>query len=71
MTARKPGKREPWRCKYCDAELLIKDNCRKAECLEKYEAERQRLGFATDATPTAIDLMERLQKSLAKSRRAQ
>lgn len=46
--AKKPGKREPWRCLYCGAELLIKDNCRKPECVGKYEAARKRMGFATE-----------------------
>lgn len=42
---KKPGKREPWRCLYCSDVVLIKDNCRKLDCLEKYEAARERMGL--------------------------
>lgn len=39
--ARKPGRREPWTCPHCGDVV----HCRKADCVEKTEAARARMGL--------------------------
>lgn len=49
LAKKKQGKREPWRCLYCGDVVLIKDNCRKPDCLAAIESARRRMGLKVDA----------------------